>query len=92
VHFFYYDGVQKTFPKVTTNQDLLEMFRKHVHGKIVHLTIAYTEPNKCYTPEPDNEALHSDVVHIPCIPSLVSPSLATTSHFTDPAAIPMLPN
>jgi hypothetical protein len=68
------------------------MFRKHVHGKIVHLTIAYTEPNKCYTPKPDNEALHSDVVHIPCTPSLVSPSLATASHSTDPVAILMLPN
>ena len=30
VHVFYYDGVQKCSPEITTDQELLEMFRKHV--------------------------------------------------------------
>ncbi|KAJ1253469.1 hypothetical protein BS78_K252300, partial [Paspalum vaginatum] len=44
VHVFYHDDVQKTIPQVTTDQELLEMFRKHATSKVIHMTISYSEP------------------------------------------------
>lgn len=44
VHVFYYDAVQKNFLQVTTDQELLAMFNKHVDSKVVLMTIAYTDP------------------------------------------------
>ena len=74
VHVFYYDGVQKCSPEITTDQELLEMFRKHVDSKVVHMTITYTDPTddvsvpECYTTE------NSDVL---------DPSLAAASQSTE---------
>jgi hypothetical protein len=71
--YFYYDDVQKTFPKVTTDQELLEMFSKHDHGKVVCMTITYTKPN--------------DIVHIPeCYTHENSEVLDVPSHSTEPTA------
>ncbi|CAD6250084.1 unnamed protein product [Miscanthus lutarioriparius] len=44
VSVFYYDEVQKNFPQVTTDQELLAMFNKHVDSKEVRMTITYSEP------------------------------------------------
>ncbi|XP_039815060.1 uncharacterized protein LOC120677941 [Panicum virgatum] len=74
VHVFYYDGVQKCSPEITTDQELLEMFRKHVDSKVVHMTITYTDPiddvsvPECYTTK------NSDVL---------DPSLAAASQSTE---------
>ena len=84
VHVFYYDGVKKCSPEITTDQELLEMFRKHVDSKVVRMTITYTDPTddvpvpECYTPE------NSDMLDIPCTPSMPCPSLAAASQPTEP--------
>ena len=84
VHVFYYDAVTKCSPKITTDQELLEMFRKHVDSKVVRMTITYTDPTddvpvpECYTPE------NSDMLDIPCTPSMPCPSLAAASQSTEP--------
>jgi hypothetical protein len=84
VHIFYYDEVKKCFPQVTTDYELLEMFSKHVEKKVLRMTIAYTDPidampiPKCYTLE------NSDVLDIPCTPSMACPSLATASQSNEP--------
>jgi hypothetical protein len=63
-HAFYYDEIKKCFPQVTIDQELLEIFSKHVEKKIIRMTIAYTDPTdampipKCYTQE------NSDVLDI----------------------------
>jgi hypothetical protein len=38
VHVFYYDDV-KNYSQVRTDQELLEIFNKHVDSKVVHMTI-----------------------------------------------------
>jgi hypothetical protein len=54
---FYYDGVKKCSLEVPTDQELLEMFSKHVGSKVVRMTITYTKPTddvpipESYTPE-----------------------------------------
>ena len=60
------------------------MFRKHVDSKVVRMTITYTDPTddvpvpECYTPE------NSDMLDIPCTPSMPCPSLAAASQPTEP--------
>ncbi|XP_025800089.1 uncharacterized protein LOC112879881 [Panicum hallii] len=84
VHVFYYDEVKKCFPRVTTDQELLEMFSKYVEKKVIRMAIAYTDSThavpilECYTPE------NSDVLDIPCTPSMACPSLATASQSNEP--------
>jgi hypothetical protein len=84
VLIFYYDEIKKSFPQVTTDQELLEMFSKHVEKKVIGMTIAYTDPadtmpiSECYTLE------NSDVLDIPCTPSMACPSLATASQSNEP--------
>jgi hypothetical protein len=84
VLIFYYDEIKKSFPQVTTDQELLEMFSKHVEKKVIGMTIAYTDPadtmpiSECYTLE------NSDVLDIPCTPSMACPSLATASQYNKP--------
>ncbi|RLN28084.1 uncharacterized protein C2845_PM05G11130 [Panicum miliaceum] len=84
VHVFYYDGVKKCSREVTTDQELLEIFRKYVDSKVVHMTITYTDPTddvpipECFTLE------NSDLLDIPCTPSMPCPSLAASSQSTEP--------
>ncbi|RLN12878.1 hypothetical protein C2845_PM09G23520 [Panicum miliaceum] len=84
VHVFYYDGVKKCMLEVTTDQELLEMFSKHIDNKVVRMIITYTDPAddvpipECYTPE------NSDLLDIPCTPSMPCPSLAAASQSTEP--------
>lgn len=40
-HVQYYDADLGTFPLVTTDQELMSMFEKHIMTKVVHLFIAY---------------------------------------------------
>ncbi|PVH66500.1 hypothetical protein PAHAL_1G264300 [Panicum hallii] len=84
VRIFYYEDVKKCFPQVTTEHELLEMFSKHVDKKVIRMTPAYTDPTyvvpvlECYTPE------NSDVLDIPCTPSMACPLLATASQSNEP--------
>jgi hypothetical protein len=48
VHVFYYSDVTKASSLVTTDQELLEMFSKHVDSKVVHMTITYTDGCRPY--------------------------------------------
>ena len=67
---FYYDALQKIFPQVTTDQELLAMFSKHVHSKVVRMTITYTEPRDVVPiPEPYTSE-NSEVLDIPSTPSV----------------------
>ncbi|CAN6339136.1 unnamed protein product [Urochloa humidicola] len=84
VHVFYFDDAQKCFPKVRSDEELVEMFSKHVSSKVVRMTIMYTDPTdpvpipECYTPE------NSELLDIPCTPSMACPTLPTTSQSTEP--------
>jgi hypothetical protein len=57
VHVFTMIMLKKTFPHITTDQELLKMFSKHAANKVVCMTITYTEPTddvpipKCYADE-----------------------------------------
>jgi hypothetical protein len=88
VHVFYYDNVEKTFPQITTDQELLKMFSKHADSKVVCMTITYTEPTddvpipKCYADE---------VLDIPDTPSMACPSLVVGSQLTEPTSQPTKP-
>ncbi|OEL38948.1 hypothetical protein BAE44_0000033 [Dichanthelium oligosanthes] len=47
-HVHYYDEVLKTFPEITTDQELMSVFEKHMKTKVVHMFIAYTDPFEPY--------------------------------------------
>ncbi|CAN6289119.1 unnamed protein product [Urochloa humidicola] len=59
------------------------MFSKHVGSKVVHMTIMYTDPTdpvpipECYTPE------NSELLDIPCTPSIACPTLPAASQSTE---------
>jgi hypothetical protein len=49
-HVQYYDVVLKTYPVVTTDQQLMAMFERHSETKIIHMFFSYTDPSKLYEP------------------------------------------
>jgi len=86
VSVFYYDELQKIFPQVTTDQELLAMFNKHVHSKVVRMTITYTEPRDVVPiPEPYTSE-NSEVLDIPSTPSVACPVIPQANQSTMPSA------
>jgi hypothetical protein len=91
VHVFYYNDVTKASSQVRTDQELLEMFSKHVDSKVVHMTITYTDPKDmpiscmCFHPK------ISEGLDIPCTPSIPCPSLAAGSQSTQLTPLPSQP-
>ncbi|CAN6198602.1 unnamed protein product [Urochloa humidicola] len=83
VHIFYYNDVQKCYSPVRTDQELLEMFSKHVDSRKVHMTITYTEPTDVPIPECCTPKI-SERLDIPSTPSIACPSLAAASQSTKP--------
>ncbi|PUZ39076.1 hypothetical protein GQ55_9G252700 [Panicum hallii var. hallii] len=49
-HVRYYDADLKTFPIVTTYQELMVMFEKYINTKVVHMFIAYSGFSEPYQP------------------------------------------
>lgn len=84
VHVFHYNDVLKTFPQVTTDQELLVMFSKHVDRKVVHLSISYTDPTDGVPIPPPILLSNSDLLDIPCTPSMPCPSIVAASISTQP--------
>ncbi|KAF8725663.1 hypothetical protein HU200_020206 [Digitaria exilis] len=85
MHVFYYDDVQNKFPLVTTDQQLLEMFAKHVDRKVVRMTVTYSGPTDGVPiPEPILQE-NSAPLDIPCTPSMPCPSIAAASQLTLPS-------
>jgi signal peptidase I len=79
VSVFYYDELQKILPQVTTDQELLAMFSKHIHSKVVRMTITYTEPGDVVPiPEPYTSE-NSEVLDIPSTPSMACPVIPQAS-------------
>ncbi|KAF8776741.1 hypothetical protein HU200_003476 [Digitaria exilis] len=68
VHVFYYDDVQNKFPLVTTDQQLLEMFAKHIDRKVVCMTVTYSNPtdgDEDITPIDIQEPLNNKTIQGP---------------------------
>ncbi|CAL4983816.1 unnamed protein product [Urochloa decumbens] len=84
VHVFYYDDVTKGSSQVTSDQELLEMFSKHADRKVVHITITYTEPRDMPIPCMCFHPKISEVLDIPCTPSIACPSIAAASQSSQP--------
>jgi hypothetical protein len=88
VSVFYYDELQNIFPQVTIDQELLAMFSKHVHSKVVRMTITYTEPGDVVPiPEPYTSE-NSEVLDIPSTPSVAYPVIPQASQSTMPSSQP----
>jgi hypothetical protein len=49
-HVQYYDVVLKTYPVVTTDQELMAMFERHSKTKVIHMFFSYIDPSKLYEP------------------------------------------
>jgi hypothetical protein len=47
-HIQYYDEALKTFPKITSDQDLMSMFSKHCKSKVIIMFIVYQGPSYSY--------------------------------------------
>jgi hypothetical protein len=88
VHVFYYSNVTKDSSQVRTDQELLEMFSNHVDGKVVHMTITYTDPKDMPISCMSFHLEISEELNIPCTPSIVCPSLAPASQSTQPTSLP----
>jgi len=62
-HVQYYDAELKTFPEVTSDQELMVMFSKHKE-KVIEIFIAYCDPSEPYKPitewQFEGEAQHKD--------------------------------
>jgi hypothetical protein len=62
-HAQYYDAELKTFPKVTSDQELMVMFNKHKE-KVIEMFIAYCDPSEPYKSitewQFEGEAQHKD--------------------------------
>ena len=84
VSVFYYDEVQKNFPQVTTDQELLAMFNKHVDSKEVRMTITYSEPTDVVSIPESYTQQNVEVLDIPSTPSVACPILAAASQSTMP--------
>jgi hypothetical protein len=84
VWVFYYDEVQKKFLQVTTDQELLAMFNKHVHSKEVRMTITYTDPSDVVPISESYSQQNSEVLDIPSTPSGACPNLAAARQSTMP--------
>jgi hypothetical protein len=50
VHVQYYDEVLKSFPEITTDQQLMTMFSKHFKSKVIIMFIAYCGPSDVFEP------------------------------------------
>ena len=49
-HVQYYDEVLKSFPEITSDQQLMTMFSKHSKSKIIIMFIAYCGPSGAFEP------------------------------------------
>jgi len=49
-HVQYYDEVLKSFPEITSDQQLMTMFSKHSKSKIIIMFIAYCGPSDAFEP------------------------------------------
>jgi hypothetical protein len=86
VFVFYYDELQKIFHQVTTDQELLAMFSKYVHSKVVRMTIIYTEPGDVVPIREPYTSENSEVLDIPSTPSVACPVIPQASKSTMPSA------
>ncbi|CAN6163244.1 unnamed protein product, partial [Urochloa humidicola] len=75
VKLFYYCADNKTNIQVSSDQDLVDMFAKHVSSKICHMSIAYHSP----TEKPPVIPLWYEYDELPCTPSLSVPCQAEPS-------------
>ncbi|KAM0873464.1 hypothetical protein ACQ4PT_038055 [Festuca glaucescens] len=49
-HAQYYDDVQKTFPEIKSDQELMSIFEKHAKTKMLQMFFAYCDPHEPYEP------------------------------------------
>ncbi|PUZ67825.1 hypothetical protein GQ55_3G465000 [Panicum hallii var. hallii] len=84
VKLFYYAADTKSNIEVTSDQELLDMFDKHISTKKYYLSIAYHAPSV----EPPPIPVSDDCVDFPCTPSIPVPLAidGSHSHFTQTLA------
>lgn len=49
-HVQYQDEVLKTFSEIKTDQELMNIFQRHGHTKVMVMFIVYTNPSEPYHP------------------------------------------
>nr|TKW38310.1 hypothetical protein SEVIR_1G106600v2 [Setaria viridis] len=88
VKFFYYCSDTKSNIEVNSNQELVEMFAKHVSTKTCYISIAHYHPS-CEAPA---IPLWHECVQVPCTPSMLDPKHLEPSQFTQTQDNPELEN